>query len=40
METILHAPHDGEIMEVFVSVGTQVDTKNLLMEIIPNTNVN
>ena len=31
METALHAEHDGEIAEVLVSTGDQIDAKDLLM---------
>lgn len=35
METVLHAPHDGTITELLVAPGTQVDSKDLLLELTP-----
>jgi pyruvate carboxylase len=33
METVLHAPRDGIVADVLVSRGTQVDSKDLLIEL-------
>jgi pyruvate carboxylase len=33
METALHAPRDGKIVEILVSAGQQVDVKDLLIVI-------
>ncbi|WP_245334736.1 pyruvate carboxylase [Bradyrhizobium mercantei] len=33
METVLHAPHDGVVAKVWVERGTQVDAKDLLIEL-------
>lgn len=35
METVLYAPHDGAIIEVFVAPGAQVNAKDLLVELRP-----
>lgn len=35
METMLHAPHDGTVAELFVGPGAQVDSKDLLVELRP-----
>jgi pyruvate carboxylase len=31
METVLHAPRDGKIAEILVTLGQHIDTKDLLM---------
>ncbi|MBR0933684.1 pyruvate carboxylase [Bradyrhizobium jicamae] len=33
METVLHAPHDGVVAKIWVERGTQVDAKDLLIEL-------
>lgn len=33
MESVLHAPHDGTVIELFVGPGTQVDSKDLILEL-------
>jgi pyruvate carboxylase len=38
METTMHADQDGTVGEVFVHAGSQVETGDLLMTIIPMTN--
>ncbi|MGY2803817.1 pyruvate carboxylase [Bradyrhizobium sp. USDA 4506] len=35
METVLYAPHDGAIVELFVAPGAQVNAKDLLVELRP-----
>lgn len=35
METVLHAPHDGVVAELLVAPGAQVDSKDLILELIP-----
>ncbi|APG14978.1 pyruvate carboxylase [Bradyrhizobium japonicum] len=35
METVLHAPHDGVVVELLVGPGAQVDSKDLLVELRP-----
>lgn len=35
METVLYAPHDGAIVELFVAPGSQVNAKDLLIELRP-----
>lgn len=37
METVLHAPYDGIVAELLVVPGTQVDSKDLLIELRPST---
>lgn len=37
METVLHAPHDGAVVELFVASGAQVESKDLLLELTPET---
>jgi pyruvate carboxylase len=34
METVLHAEQDGTVGEVLVKSGDQIDTKDLLVEIV------
>lgn len=36
METMLHAPHDGTVAELFVGPGAQVDPKDLLVDLRPS----
>ncbi|KRQ89834.1 pyruvate carboxylase [Bradyrhizobium valentinum] len=36
METMLHAPHDGTVAELFVGPGAQVDSKDLLVDLRPS----
>jgi len=36
METVLHAPHNGTVVELLVSPGAQVDAKDLLVELRPS----
>jgi pyruvate carboxylase len=31
METVLHAPRDGDVKEVLVTPGAQIDAKDLLV---------
>jgi pyruvate carboxylase len=35
METVLHAPHDGTVADLLVAPGAQVDSKDLLLELVP-----
>lgn len=35
METVLYAPHDGTVAEIFVAPGAQVNAKDLLVELRP-----
>jgi len=33
METVLHAPHDGTVIDIPVTPRSQVDSKDLLIEM-------
>jgi pyruvate carboxylase len=34
METVIHAEQDGAVSEILVKSGDQIDTKDLLLEIV------
>ncbi|MGY3387513.1 pyruvate carboxylase [Bradyrhizobium sp. USDA 3311] len=36
MVTVLHAPHDGAVADLFVAPGAQVDSKDLLVDLRPS----
>ena len=36
METVLVAPHDGTVAEVYTAVGTQVEPGQVLVALVPD----
>ena len=36
METIIAAPHDGTVAEVYTAVGTQVAAGQVLLALVPD----